>query len=153
MTARIFRETDLPIEPRLSLVTLGVADLGRARAFYETGLGWTASAASQGDVVFFALGGVALALFPRAALAADAQVSAQGEGFAGVTLAHNVRRREEVAAALARAVAAGGRLVKPAQEAEWGGFSGYFADPDGHLWEVCWNPFFPLGEGGALVLP
>jgi catechol 2,3-dioxygenase-like lactoylglutathione lyase family enzyme len=142
----------LPIEPRVSLVTLGVADLARARAFNETGLGWPASPASQGDIVFFALGGVALALFPRAALAADAQVSARGQGFAGVTLAHNVRRREEVEAALAQAVAAGGRLVKPAQVAEWGGFSGYFADPDGHLWEVCWNPFLPLDARGALVL-
>lgn len=143
----------MSVEPRLSLVTLGVADLARARAFYETGLGWAASAASQGDVVFFALGGVALALFPRAALAADAGVAADGQGFAGTTLAHNARRREEVEAVLAQAVAAGGRLVKPAQEAEWGGFSGYFADPDGHLWEVCWNPFFPLDAAGALVLP
>ena len=143
----------MPIEPRLSLVTLGVADLPRARAFYEQGLGWPASPASQGDVVFFALGGVALALFPRAALAADAQVSARGEGFAGVTLAHNVRERDEVEIVLAQAVGAGGRLVKRAQEAEWGGVSGYFADPDGHLWEVCWNPFLPLDERGALVLP
>ena len=140
-------------EPRLSLVTLGVADLARARPVYESGLGWPVSPASQGDVVFFTLGGVALALYPRAALAADAGVSAQGEGFAGMTLAHNVRRREEVEAILAAAVAAGARLVKPARDADWGGVSGYFADPDGHLWEVCWNPFFPIDARGALVLP
>lgn len=78
---------------------------------------------------------------------------AQGAGFSGVTLAHNVGARAEVEIVLAAAVAAGARLVKPAQVAEWGGFSGYFADPDGHLWEVCWNPFFPLDERGALVLP
>jgi hypothetical protein len=143
----------MPVEPRLSLVTLGVADLARSRAFYETGLGWPASAASQGDVVFFPLGGGVLALFPRAALAADAAVEAQGSGFRGVTLAHNVRGEGEVETVLAAAVAAGARLVKPAQTAEWGGFSGYFADPDGHLWEVCWNPFFPLDARGALVLP
>lgn len=143
----------MSVEPRLSLVTLGVADLARSRAFYEAGLGWPASAASQGDVAFFALGGVALALFPRAALAADAGVGAQGSGFRGVTLAHNVRDKAEVEAVMSAALAAGARLVKPAQAAEWGGVSGYFADPDGHLWEVCWNPFFPFDARGALVLP
>lgn len=143
----------MTVKPRLSLVTLGVHDLARARAFYETGLGWPASAASQGDVVFFQLGGVALALFPRAALAADATVAPEGGGFSGVTLAHNVADKAEVDAVLRAAVGAGARLVKPAREAEWGGFSGYFADPDGHLWEVCWNPFFPFDARGALVLP
>ena len=103
--------------------------------------------------MFFQLCGVALALFPRAALAADATVAPEGGGFSGVTLAHNVADKAEVDAVLRAAVGAGARLVKPAQQAEWGGFSGYFADPDGHLWEVCWNPFFPLDARGALVLP
>lgn len=143
----------MSIEPRLSLVTLGVRDLAAARRFYEQGLGWPVSPASQGDIVFLAAGGVVLALHPRAALAADAGVEAQGAGFSGVTLAHNVASREAVDAALATARAAGGRIVKPAQAASWGGYSGTFADPDGHLWEVAYNPFFPLDEKGAIVLP
>ncbi|MBV1704445.1 MAG: VOC family protein [Hyphomicrobiales bacterium] len=139
--------------PRLNIVTLGVADLARARAFYEDGLGWPVSPASQGDIVFIQLGAVVLSLHPRAALAADATVSDKGAGFAGITLAHNVRDKADVAAVLRAAEAAGGRIVKPAQDAHWGGHSGYFADPDGHLWEVAWNPFIPLDADGALRLP
>ncbi len=140
------------MEPRVSIVTLGVANLARARAFYEA-LGFRASSASQGDIVFFQAGGVALALYPRAALAEDAAVGAAGVGFRGVTIAHNVRAKEDVSAVLAEAQAAGGQVVKPAQDVFWGGHSGYFADPDGHLWEVAWNPFLPLEEDGALKLP
>lgn len=141
------------MEARVSLITLGVADLSRARAFYEQ-LGFKASSTGGSDgVVFFQLGPLALSLFPRENLAADAKQSAEGSGFRGITLAHNVRTREDVAEIIAEAVAAGGRLVKASEEAFWGGQSGYFADPDGHLWEVAWNPFFPLAEDGALTLP
>ncbi|GAN00018.1 lactoylglutathione lyase [alpha proteobacterium U9-1i] len=141
------------MEARVSLITLGVEDLARSRAFYEK-LGFKASAAGGGDgVVFFQLGPLALSLFPRESLACDAKQSAEGSGFRGITLAHNVRTREEVTQVIGEAVAAGGRLIKASEEAFWGGQSGYFADPDGHLWEVAWNPFFPLAEDGALTLP
>lgn len=140
------------MEPRISLITLGVADLARARAFYER-LGFKASAVGGGEVVFFQAGGLALGLFPRESLACDANVSAEGSGFSGVALAHNVRERDHVEAVIAEAESAGGRVVKAAADAPWGGRSGYFADPDGHLWEVAWNPHFPLSEDGALTLP
>ena len=136
----------------MSLITLGVADLGRARAFYEA-LGWKASAIGGGEVVFFQGLGLALSLFPRESLAADAGVSSAGGGFAAIALAHNVRTREEVAAVLAEAEAAGGSLIKASTAAPWGGRSGYFADPDGHRGEVAWNPRLALDEKGALILP
>lgn len=143
------------MEQRLSLVTLGTVDLGRSRRFYEEGLGWKASGASTEEVVFFQLGGIALALWGRDALAEDARLPspATGGGFSGVALAHNVRTRDEVGAVLARAHAAGGRILRPAEDAFWGGCTGYFADPDGHLWEVAWNPHFTLHEDGSLQLP
>lgn len=140
-------------EPRVTLITLGVADLARARAFYEAGLGWKASPASQDDVVFFQAGALAVALFPRARLAEDAGVPAEGRGFGGVTLARNVREPADVERLLAVAQAAGGRILRPAEDAFWGGRTGYFADPDGHIWEVAWNPHFKLGEDGSLTLP
>jgi catechol 2,3-dioxygenase-like lactoylglutathione lyase family enzyme len=140
------------MEPRISLITLGVADLARSRAFYEA-LGFKASSVGGGQVVFFQLGPLALSLFPRESLACDAKVSAEGSGFSGITLAHNVRSKEDVAAVIAEAERVGGRVVKASEEAPWGGQSGYFADPDGHLWEVAWNPHFPLAEDGALTLP
>jgi catechol 2,3-dioxygenase-like lactoylglutathione lyase family enzyme len=140
-------------EPRISLITLGVADIARARTFYETGLGWRASTASQDDVVFIQLGGLALALYARRLLAEDAGVPDDGAGFRAITLAHNVREPGQVDALLALAEAAGGHITRPAQQAFWGGRTGYFADPDGHLWEVAWNPHFALAEDGALRLP
>lgn len=143
----------MPIEARMNIVTLGVADLAASRRFYEAGLGWKASAASQGNIVFFQLGGVVLALYPRDLLAEDATVAPAHGGFSGVTLAQNVCARQDVAAALSSAEAAGGRIVKPAQDVFWGGHSGYFADPDGHLWEVAWNPFFEIDERGEVRLP
>ena len=138
--------------PRISLITLGVADLARSRAFYEA-LGWTASKASQASVVFFQGNGFALALFGRDALAADAGIEDSRPGFSGITLACNGRSKEEVDAAYARALAAGGRAVKAPHDVVWGGYSGYFADPDGHIWELAHNPFFPLDADGNLVLP
>lgn len=142
----------IAVEPRVSLLTLGVRDLARSRAFYEA-LGFVASSSSTDGVAFFRAGGVVLGLFGWAELADDAGVAPAGDGFRGVTLAHNVRERADVAPALAAAEAAGGRIVTPAHDVFWGGHNGYFADPDGHLWEVAWNPFFPLAEDGSLQLP
>ncbi|HRD74936.1 MAG TPA: VOC family protein [Hyphomicrobiaceae bacterium] len=146
--------TDTRFEPRLSLVTLGVADIAASRQFYEA-LGFTASAASSNDnVAFFQLGAMALALYGRQALAEDAGVVAgSGEEFSGVTLAHNARSEAEVDDLVAHAVASGATLVKQPCKVFWGGYSGYFADPDGHLWEVAHNPFFPLDDEGRLTLP
>ena len=140
------------MEPRLSLVTLGVADLDRSRAFYE-GLGWRRSARSFEGVAFFQLGPLILSLYPRTALAADAGVSARGEGFRGFSLAHNVASRGEVDAVLALAVEAGGAIVTAAADKAWGGYSGYTADPDGFLWEIAWNPHFPIGSDRSVTLP
>jgi uncharacterized protein len=140
------------MEPRISLITLGVADVARARAFYEA-LGWTASSASQPEVAFFQANGLALALWGRQALAEDAGVADGPRGFSGVALAYNGRSKQEVDAVHASAVAAGATPLKPPQDTPWGGYVGYFADPDGHLWEVAWNPSFPLDERGNLSLP
>jgi uncharacterized protein len=140
------------MEPRISLVTLGVADLARSRAFYEA-LGWRASPASQPEIVFFQANGFALALYGRAALAEDAEVEDRPSGFSGITLAHNVGSEAEVDAVYAAAVTAGAQAVKLPRKVHWGGYSGYFADPDWHLWEVAWNPFFPLDAAGNLHLP
>lgn len=140
------------MQPRLTLVTLGVADVARARRFYEA-LGFRASSASTADVTFFPAGGTVLGLYGRKALAEDAQVADGPAGFSGVALAHNTASEAEVDLMLAEAVAAGGQLVKPGQKVFWGGYSGYFADPDGHLWEVAYNPFFPFDAEGRLRLP
>jgi uncharacterized protein len=141
------------LDPRISLVTLGVVDLARALAFYRDGLGWTPSPASQGDVAFFQAGGVVLALWSRRLLAADAGVADAAEGFGGITLAHNVRTRDEVDRTLEEARRAGATISKPAEDTPWGGRSGYFADPDGHPWEVAWNPGFPIGADGIVRVP
>lgn len=130
------------MEPRISFVTLGVADLERATRFYEEVLGLPRLDSPPG-VAFFEMGKTWLALYPRELLAEDAGVPAEGSGFAGFTLAHNVRTEEGVDALLAEVEARGGRVVKPAQAADWGGRTGYFADSDGFLWEVAWNPKFP----------
>ncbi len=140
------------MEPRITMVTLGVADLGRARAFYER-LGFRASSASNDQVTFFFAGGCVLGLYRRSALAADAHLVDAPGGFAGVSLAHNCRSEGEVDAVMAEAVAAGATLTKPAQKVFWGGYSGYFTDPDGHLWEVAHNPFAPLDAAGHMQLP
>ena len=130
------------MEPRLSFVTLGVRDLESSVRFYTDVLG-LARLNDHAEVAFFELGRTWLALYPRHLLAADAGVPDDGGGFAGFSLAHNVRTAEEVDALLSHVAAAGARIVKPAQQADWGGRTGYFADPDGFLWEVAWNPHFP----------
>ncbi len=140
------------MEQRISLITLGVANLERSRNFYER-LGWRRSMANAEGIVFFQTGGMALALYPRSELARDVNIAAEGQGFAGITLAYNARSRDEVDTVLAEAEAAGAKLLKPAQEAFWGGYSGYFADPDDFPWEVAWNPGFPIANDGSIQLP
>lgn len=145
----------MAIPARLSLATLGVADVARSTAFYER-LGWTRSSASvPGEVSFFRTRGGLLSIFGVAALAADAGLSppAPGGGFRGVALAINLDDRADVDAAFEMVLAAGGVVVKPPRETSWGGYSGYFADPDGHLWEVAHNPGFPIDENGIPTLP
>jgi predicted lactoylglutathione lyase len=141
------------MEPRVSLITLGVDDLRRARAFYEK-LGFKASSIGGGEVVFFQIGGLALGLWSWRALAEDARVPEAGQGFRRVALAHNVRAKDDVDRVLAEAAAAGGTVTKSAEDSpHFDGRTGYFADPDGHLWEVAWNPSFALDADGALKLP
>ena len=139
------------MEQRVSLVTLGVADVARARAFYE-GLGWVASDRSQDDVTFFQAGGMVVALWSRAELAVDSVVTDAG-GWGGITLAHNVRSPEEVDAVLAEAEAAGATIPRRGAETSWGGYSGVFVDPDGHPWEVAHNPFWNVRDDGSVELP
>ncbi|HEV7252566.1 MAG TPA: VOC family protein [Mesorhizobium sp.] len=140
------------MEPRVSIVTLGVSDLDRAKAFYEA-LGLKPGMVVEGDVAFFQMGGLILGLWMREKLAADIGSDGFAGGPAPVALAYNTRSEAEVDALLARAEKAGGRVVKPAQKAFYGGWYGYFADPDGHLWEIAHNPGFPLDEEGRISLP
>jgi uncharacterized protein len=139
------------MEQRVSLVTLGVSDLARARAFYEA-LGWTSGAAPADDVVFFQAGGMIVALWDRARLAEDSVVT-DGGGWGGVTLAYNTRSPEEVDAVLAEAEAAGATIGRPGAETFWGGYSGVFIDPDGHPWEVAHNPSWTIQDDGSVRLP
>jgi len=138
------------MEQRLSLVTLGVADVARAQAFYEA-LGWKTGAEPGDDVVFFQAGGMIVALWGRDQLAEDSGVSDSG-GWGGVTLAYNTRSPAEVDAVLAEAEAAGATIARPGAETFWGGYSGAFIDPDGHPWEVAHNPHWTLGEDGSIAL-
>ncbi|MBS1677994.1 MAG: VOC family protein [Actinobacteria bacterium] len=139
------------MDQRVSLITLGVADVGVARRFYEA-LGWECKEVE--DTVFVQAGGSAVVLWGREKLAADAGVEDAGAGgFGGIALAQNVRSREEVDEVLAAAAAAGARITKPAAETFYGGYAAYFADLDGHLWEIAHNPGFTLTDDGALILP
>jgi uncharacterized protein len=136
------------VKPHVAVITLGVRDLKRARSFYNDGLGWPIQQEEHNWVCFLLEGGSsALALYPWVELAEDAQVGAEGSGFRGVTLAHNVRSEERVEQVLAEAERAGGRVVKAAQPTSWGGYGGYFADPEGYLWEVATGATqLPLSE-------
>jgi catechol 2,3-dioxygenase-like lactoylglutathione lyase family enzyme len=131
------------MKPKISLITLGVSDLKQSIKFYCDGLGFPLEGDGK-DIGLLKLEGTWLGLYPREALAADAGVPSDGSGFRGFTVSHNVKTKQEVNAVLELAVKAGGRLVKPAQDVFWGGYSGYFADPDGFLWEVAWNPLFDI---------
>jgi uncharacterized protein len=138
------------MEQRLSLVTLGVSDLARARSFYEA-LGWTTRAEPDADVVFFQAGGTILSLWDRAQLAQDSGVE-DGGGFGGVTLAHNVRSPDEVDAVIEEARAAGAKIAREPAPTFWGGYSGVFVDPDGHPWEVAHNPHWRIADDGSTLL-
>ena len=131
------------MQPHITLITLGVSDLDRSVCFYRDGLGLPKRDGPEG-IAFFETRGTWLSLYPRNSLAADATVSAEGSGFRDFALAHNVASPEEVDRTIQQAVEAGATLVKPGQKVFWGGYSGYFADPDGFLWEVAWNPHFTV---------
>ena len=145
------------VKQRLSLVTLGVKDVAVSRAFYES-LGFEAEPFDSSDVVFFDMNGVVFGLYGRAALAKDANVSVgdledKGDGFHAISVAINLESEAEVDATLAEVAAKGGTITKPAEKVFWSGYSGYFADPDGHLWEVAHNPFWSFDEDGRVMLP
>ncbi|GGJ83057.1 VOC family protein [Pseudomonas matsuisoli] len=144
----------MSFDPRISLITVGVSDVQSSAAFYER-LGWKRSSASQEGIVFIKLKGIALGLFSREELAKDAHQdgNATPGTFSGVTLAHNLESPEAVDAAMAHAIASGATLVKAPEKTFWGGYSGYFADPDGHLWELAYNPLSPLDADGHMTLP
>lgn len=132
------------MNPRISMITLGVRDLLRSVEFYEQGLGFPRME-SPPEVAFFTLNGTWLGLYGREALANDASVSAESGGFAGFSLAHNVRSEQEVDQVMARAESAGAVVTRPARKTDWGGYAGYFSDPDGYLWEIAHNPLFWVG--------
>lgn len=138
------------MDQRVSVITLGVADLDRARAFYEA-LGWTSPSVPEDGVVFFQCGGMIVALWSRASLAEDSVVEDPG-GWGGVTLAYNVGSREEVDAALEEARRAGATVGRAGAATFWGGYSGVFIDPDGHPWEVAHNPFWTIGRDGGVTI-
>jgi uncharacterized protein len=141
------------MEPRISIITLGVAELERSLRFYRDGLGFPTTRTAESGIIFFQTGGVCLALYPYDLLAKDVSDAflVPKSKFTGTTLAHNVRTKEEVAQILAQAERAGGKIEKPARAAEWGGYSGYFSDPDGYLWEVAYGAF-PIRPDGTLVV-
>ena len=142
----------MSLDRRISIVTLGVEDLDRSTAFYER-LGWAKSPASQDTVTFIVLKGTVLGLYSRKGLAEDAGVDDSKPGFSGTSLAHNLASEAEVDEAFAFAVSCGAKAVKRPEKVFWGGYSGYFADPDGHLWELAYNPFAPLDAEGHMTLP
>jgi catechol 2,3-dioxygenase-like lactoylglutathione lyase family enzyme len=137
---------------KMTVITLAVQDLSRSLAFYERGLGWKKSNESTDDLALFPLGGMVLALYPRKLLAADAGVPDAPTGFSGITLAFNAKSEAEVDQVMSEVGKQGAVVVKPPQKVFWGGYSGYFKDPDGHLIEVAYNPFWKLDENGNLVL-
>jgi uncharacterized protein len=141
------------MQQKLHLITLGVNDFERSLKFYRDGLDWKPSSVSQDNVAFFPMGGVVFALYPREKLAEDATVSASGTGFSGITLAYNTRSQDEVDSILNQVEGLGAKIVKKGQKVFWGGYNGYFADPDGHLWEVAWNPFWEFDEADNVKLP
>lgn len=142
------------MEPRVTLITLGVADLARAVDFYRDVVGWHPASVVDDDVAFFDLDGFILALWRDRSLAADISASSSDRGaFEAVSLAYNARSRDEVESIFASLTERGARIVKPPVETDWGGYSGYFVDPDGHHWEVAWNPFWPIREDGRIAYP
>ena len=139
------------MESRISLLTLAVRDLARSKEFYEA-LGFKTTWAVEKGVIFFKTQGTVLALYPYPDLVKDIGVAGEGIGFGGITIAHNTREKSEVDEIMEKVRGAGGKIVKQPTEAFWGGYSGYFADPDGHLWEVAWGAF-PFKADGSLDIP
>ncbi|WP_070966002.1 VOC family protein [Vibrio sonorensis] len=141
------------MEPRVSIITLSVSDLARSYEFY-TALGLTSSQSPQDGIIFFKTRGTCLALYPAEALGKDigGEYASKTKGFSGVTLAHNTRTQSEVDDLLQRAERLGGKIVKPAGDVFWGGYSGYFSDPDGHLWEVAYADSWQFNDDGSLVI-
>jgi catechol 2,3-dioxygenase-like lactoylglutathione lyase family enzyme len=137
------------MDQRVSIVTLGVADLAASRHFYVDGLGWK-PAFENTEIIFFQAGGMVFALFVRDRLAADFEAGSATFGRAAIALGYNVRSRSEVDPLTQRAAAAGTTILKPPREASWGGYSGYFADPDGFAWEIAWNPAWPVAPDGSV---
>lgn len=140
------------MEQRISLVTLAVLDLERSGEFYA-GLGWQRAAIDGPGVIFFQCGGVIVGLYPRSELLRDLGIADDGSAFGGITIAHNTRSLEEVDAIIAEVERLGGEVVKPGHEVFWGGYVGFFRDPDGHVWEVAFNPGFRITDDGAALLP
>jgi hypothetical protein len=140
------------MKQKMHIITLGVTDMKETLNFYETGLGWKRSKASQGDIVFFDLNGVVLAFYPWNKLAEDANTNEHSEGFRGTTLAYNTASPEETDSILAKVKDLGAEIIKPAEKAFWGGYSGYFKDPSGHLFEVAYNPFATFDDNGNLSI-
>lgn len=136
------------MEQRITLITLGVKNLQRSRDFYINIFGWKPLETSNESILFFQLNGIQLALFPQESLADDAGVPADGKGFRGFSLAHNVRSEKEVDELVAALEAKGVRVLKQPEKVFWGGYSGYIADPDDNLWEIAYNPFMPLDANG-----
>jgi predicted lactoylglutathione lyase len=139
------------MEQRVSLITLGVRDVERARSFYES-LGWTTQAEPGADIVFFQAGGMIVALWDRSKLAEDTGLAADGDGFDGIVLAQVLRSQEDVDRVVASASEAGARVTDAPAETFWGGYSGKFVDPDGHAWEIAWNPSWTLRDDGSVSL-
>ncbi len=138
---------------KLNIITLGVESIERALSFYEKGLGWKRSSVSTDDFILFPLGGIVFALYPRKLLAEDAAVSEAGSGFSGITLAYNAKSEQEVDEVMAEVEKLGATMVKPAQKVYWGGYSGYFKDLDGHLFEVAHNPFLEFDGNDNIIAP
>lgn len=142
------------MEPRISIITLGVKDLERSLRFYRDGLGLPTTRKTEAGIIFFQTSGACLALYPYKELAKDVsqEFLVERSKFTGITLAHNVRTKEEVDRILKRAQQAGATIEKPARDADWGGYSGYFSDPDGYLWEIAWGAF-DFRDDGSLIIP
>jgi uncharacterized protein len=140
------------MQPSISVITLGVTDFRKSLDFYKKGLGWPTKATGKDNIAFFKLNGIVLALYDKKGLAEDAGVNARGSGFPGITLARNVRSEKEVDAVLKQVTKLGAKTIKKPQKASWGGYSGYFADLDGYLWEIVYNPLWKMDRRGSVIL-
>ena len=140
------------MKPRLNIITLGVKDLNDSKAFYKEALGWLPTKDSDENIIFFNHGGIILGLYPIDKLAEDAELSPSRSGFSGVTLAINLDSKEDVQELYNTVIKNGGRSLVEPRETFWGGFDAYFADPDGHAWEIAWAPFWKFDEHGSLIM-